>query len=86
VTADLREVKPAAGERVQRPVVGVTVGPPGALAGMSASSGRYSIPSGSHSPNIRSEVVLVDVAESAALKRGDAALDEVREVDVHRVR
>jgi hypothetical protein len=32
------------------------------------------------------EVVLVDVAESAALKRGDAALDELREVNVHRVR
>ena len=33
MTADLREVKPAAGERVQRPVVGVTVGSPGALVG-----------------------------------------------------
>jgi hypothetical protein len=33
VAADLREVKPAARERVQRPVVGVTVGSPGALVG-----------------------------------------------------
>jgi hypothetical protein len=33
VADDLREVKPAASERVQRPVVGVTVGSPGALVG-----------------------------------------------------
>ncbi len=33
MAGDLREVKPAAGERVQRTVVGVTVGSPGALVG-----------------------------------------------------